>query len=201
MATKSPPPCAQDFKAEPSASPAPDTSGDAALAAQLTEEGKTPGGPDSPKLPIVEVRKGDSVSSGSCVGSITDLKATQQTEEGQTPGGPDSSQSESDSETGIGAKSDDSQNEPEFSNLQKGLIAATVVAVVYGGAEMVLAYKSIQEKEWKQASGFMSKAHLLLGKTWKNVQNRPSQLVSLVKQAPAAGATLFEKMKNRVRAA
>jgi hypothetical protein len=132
-------------------------------------------------------------SSGSGVGSIADLKATPQTEVGKTPGGPDSSESKSDS--------DDSQNEPELNKLQKGLIAATVVAVVYGGTEVLLAYKSIPEKEWKQACGFMNKAHLLLGKTWKNVQNRPSQLVSLVKQAPAAGATLFEKMKNRVRAA
>lgn len=190
-ATKSPPPSAQDFKAEPSASPAPDTSGDAALAAKLTEEGKTPGGPDSPKLPIdvVNGSTGDSVQgagivredvivSDSSVGTIADLKkASEKIEEGETPGGPEKDDGSDSSDS----SSSQSNTDSSYTITQKFLIGAGVAAVVYTATETVLAYRSITPEQWKNTQGVFNKAQLVFNKTWANVKARPTQGVDLLK--------------------
>lgn len=190
-ATKSPPPSAQDFKAEPSASPAPDTSGDAALAAKLTEEGKTPGGPDSPKLPIdvVNGSTGDSVQgagivregvivSDSSVGTIADLKkASEKIEEGETPGGPEKDDGSDSSDS----SSSQSNTDSSYTITQKFLIGAGVAAVVYTATETVLAYRSITPEQWKNTQGVFNIAQLVFNKTWANVKSRPTQGVDLLK--------------------
>lgn len=147
---------------------APDTSGDAALAEKLTEEGKTPGGPDTPQLAVEPIAGADGRAYGAGSGFDSD---------------------------------DDKKTQPEWSAVHQILIAAGVVTALYGGTEVVLAYKSIPEKEWNQTSGFVSKAKLMLGKTWQNIKKRPSQIKNLVQQVPAAGATLFQKLKAKTRAA
>ncbi|GMU19171.1 MAG: hypothetical protein AMXMBFR12_03630 [Candidatus Babeliales bacterium] len=159
-----------DYAAVPSKSTAvnkaPDTSGDAALAERLTEEGKTPGGPDTPQLALEPIASADGKAYGSDFDSDNNEKA-----------------------------------QPEWSTVNKILIAAGVVAALYSGTETALAYKSIPEKEWNQTSGFVSKVKLVLGKTWENVKKRPSQMGNLVKRVPAAGASLFAKMKAKAGAA
>lgn len=164
----------------------PDTHGDAALAEKLSLENQTPGGPDLPQLPVEPIAR---------KASIEDLKATLEKDD-ETPGGPED-QAESQAQ-------DSSYAQPEQQGLnamQKTLLVVGVIAAVYSGTEMVVAYKSIPEKQWKENSGFMNKVKLVLGKTWQNVKSRPSQLRRLAKQMPVAGASVLEKMKAKAKAA
>lgn len=194
--------------AAPAAAPAkakvPDVSEDAQVAAKLTEQlaqerQETPGGPaEELRVEPVAGTGGEAKRTGVKVASVKDLKeaasedekSESESEEDKTPGGPDEpeagSESESDKGLDSGSESDSSssssKDKKEWNNLQKGLIAAAVVTVLYGGTEMVLAYKSIPEKEWKETSGFVNKAQLVLGKTWENVKARPYQGVDLLKK-------------------
>ena len=199
-ATTTPPPAPQDFKAEPSASPAPDapdTSGDAELAARLTAENKTPGNHDTPKLPIdvADGSRGDSANpvgiaresgapSGTPVATLADLKAAEKAEAGETPGGPDSSDEVSaiDSPADQGLQQGPQPNpDSSYTTTQKFLIGAGVAAVVYAATETVLAYRSITPEQWKNTHGVFKKANLVLNKTWENVKARPTQGVDLLK--------------------
>lgn len=108
-------------------------------------------------------------------------------ESGQTPGGPDDS-----SDSDLDSSSSDQNN--QWSTAQKTLIAAGVVAAVYGSAELVLAYKTIPAHEWHKTSGVLNKAKLVLGKTWENIKKRPSQVGHVLKKSTNS---VFEKFKRK----
>lgn len=163
----------------------PDTSKDAALAEKLSLENQTAGDLDTPHLPVEPIAR---------KASTQDLKVIYL--EDETPGGPEGQANP------IVQDLQYSQQDPQGLNaVQKTLLVAGVIAAAYTGTEIVLAYKSISERQWNENSGFVKKIKLVLGKTWQNVKSRPSQLRHLAKQVPTAGASVIAKMKSKAKAA
>lgn len=209
---RSPAPEAPDTPSVAAASIAPaDAPDDAKIAQELTDafakdRAQTPGGPqETPRSSVEPVCDAQGKAFGATPATLEDAKKAagfpvdQAQDEGQTPGGPDDADAaaadQSHSETSTCA------DNTHLNAIQKGLIAAAVVGLVYGTAETVIAYRSISGHEWKQTSGIVNKAKLVMGKTWENVKKRPSQLMNLAKQVPAAGSSFVAALKSRVRAA
>lgn len=129
--------------------------------------------------------------------SWKEVKETLPVEEDQTPGGPDSPSTEisksKDPLLESGKSSSSIHQNDQWGTAQKTLIAAAVVAAAYGSTELILAYKSIPEHEWKHTSGILKKAKLVLGKTWENIKKRPSQVTHVLKKSTNS---VFEKLKS-----
>lgn len=120
----------------------------------------------------------------------------------KTPGGPDSSEEESSSESESGVslvpgQPQNNQGNNGLSSTQKILIGATAAALVYGTGELIYAYKTIPEQEWKKSAGFMSKVKLVLGTTWQNIKKRPSHGVDLLKRGSQAAQSKWHSIIGR----
>lgn len=210
----------------PAASPAPEDDAEIArkLSEQLAAERRDeiPGGSKTPQLPVVIVTPANSparsavkapsksedkrgtglspaqgVLAGAGVAALGSVISDE-----QTPGGPDSSEEELSSESESGAslvpgQPQNNQGNDGLSSTQKMLIGAATAALVYGTGELIYAYKTIPEQEWKKSAGFMSKVKLVLGTTWQNIKKRPSHGVDLLKRGSQAAQSKWHSIIGR----